>query len=46
MFVKTHLLQKKKCGGVMVRDFGPQNGGHGFKSIYIYPIHLLGSYGI
>jgi hypothetical protein len=27
MFVKTHLLQKEKCGGVMVRDFGPQNGG-------------------
>jgi hypothetical protein len=29
----------------MVKDFGPQNGSHGFKSIYLYPMCLLGRLG-
>jgi hypothetical protein len=43
MFKITSFVTKKKCGGVIVGNFAPQNGGEGFKSSCLHPICFLGS---
>jgi hypothetical protein len=38
-------MLQKKCGGVMVKDFAPQNGGEVFKSFlpsFYIPFRFLG----